>query len=148
MPLVQCSATTTVIPPSSSGEAWVNFVMHVEYFYLIYLCYCVCVGFRLVCSPLEALRTRLGETGQVNYAKGCDIDSEDTSGFEEALVAVRSSSEVVVAVGIDQSQEKEGRDREQIVSYLLSVLSACCVYIRGCLPHLPHTHIIYIHTYM
>ena len=64
-------------------------------------------------SPLEAMQKQL--PNKVTYAKGCDIDSADTSGFEEAMRAVRSSAAPVVVVGLDQSQEKEGHDREQIV---------------------------------
>mmetsp|Transcript_13222 Transcript_13222/g.21646 ORF Transcript_13222/g.21646 Transcript_13222/m.21646 type:complete len:516 (+) Transcript_13222:207-1754(+) len=65
-----------------------------------------------IISPLEAMQTQLPD--KVVYAKGCDIDSTDTSGFEDAASAVRSSVAAVVVVGLDQSQEKEGHDREQI----------------------------------
>ena len=69
-------------------------------------------------SPLEALNTQLPE--KVSYAQGCEIDSADTNGFEEASRIVEESSAVMVLVGLDQSQEKEGHDRTHIVSQLLN----------------------------
>lgn len=62
---------------------------------------------------MDALNTQL--PGKVQYAKGCEIDSEDTSGFSEAASIVQMSTAAVLVVGLDQSQEKEGRDRTHIV---------------------------------
>ncbi len=64
-------------------------------------------------SPLQGLRELLGDD-RVTYAAGCDIDSTSTAGFSAALDAVAASDAVVLVVGIDQSQEKEGRDRTSI----------------------------------
>lgn len=61
-------------------------------------------------SPLQAIRDTLGE-GRVNYAMGCEIESESTEGFEEAEQAVLVSDVILLVVGIDQSQEREGHDR-------------------------------------
>jgi hypothetical protein len=47
----------------------------------------------------------------VKYAKGCDINSSDRSGFTAACSAASSSDATVLVMGIDQSQESEGRDR-------------------------------------
>ena len=47
----------------------------------------------------------------VTYALGCGIDSSSMEGFDEALQAVSEADAVVLVMGIDQSQEKEGRDR-------------------------------------
>ncbi|CAE7576937.1 BXL6, partial [Symbiodinium microadriaticum] len=50
----------------------------------------------------------------VTYALGCDIDSSSTEGFNEALQAVGEADAVVLVMGIDQSQEREGLDRTSI----------------------------------
>jgi len=56
-------------------------------------------------------RQGLAAYGTVNYVKGCDVSSSDTSGFTAAVNAAKSSDATVIVVGIDQSQESEGRDR-------------------------------------
>eukprot|EP01088_Endostelium_zonatum_P017320 TRINITY_DN5050_c0_g1_i2.p1 TRINITY_DN5050_c0_g1~~TRINITY_DN5050_c0_g1_i2.p1 ORF type:complete len:434 (-),score=89.62 TRINITY_DN5050_c0_g1_i2:47-1348(-) len=50
----------------------------------------------------------------VRYAKGCEIDSGDTSGFAAACAEAKSSDATVLVVGIDQSIEREGHDRTHI----------------------------------
>jgi len=47
----------------------------------------------------------------VTYAKGCDIASTSTSGFDAAVNAAKTADATVIVVGLDQSQESEGRDR-------------------------------------
>ena len=61
-------------------------------------------------TPLEAIKNFLGDQ-RVNYAIGCDIDSNSTEGFESAEEVARVSDVIVLVVGIDQSQEREGHDR-------------------------------------
>lgn len=48
---------------------------------------------------------------EVTYALGCDIDSEDATGFDAAEKAVSGADATVLVMGLDQSQEKEGHDR-------------------------------------
>ena len=64
-------------------------------------------------SPLNAITTALSED-KLLYALGCEIDSNSTDGFDEALDAVSNSDIVVLIMGIDQSQEREGHDRNSI----------------------------------
>jgi len=52
----------------------------------------------------------------VTYVKGCDIASSSTSGFADAINAAKTADATVIVVGLDQSQESEGRDRT-IVSF-------------------------------
>jgi beta-glucosidase-like glycosyl hydrolase len=44
-------------------------------------------------------------------ADGCDVDSDDESGFDEALDIAKDADVVVLALGIDNSVEYEGVDR-------------------------------------
>jgi len=48
------------------------------------------------------------------YAKGCDINSQDKSGFSAACSAASSADATILVVGLDQSQESEGNDRTEI----------------------------------
>lgn len=56
-------------------------------------------------------RQGIGAYATVNYAKGCDIASTSTTGFDAAITAAKNSDATVIVVGLDQSQESEGRDR-------------------------------------
>lgn len=47
-------------------------------------------------SLLEGIRARVSGTTVVNYAKGCDIDSESRDGFDSAI-ELASKSEVIIA---------------------------------------------------
>jgi beta-glucosidase len=61
-------------------------------------------------SPKQGIETRLG-AAKVRYAKGCDINSVDTSGFAEARNAAYLADYVIFVGGLDPSQESEGMDR-------------------------------------
>jgi beta-glucosidase len=61
-------------------------------------------------SPKQGLETLIAAS-RVSYAKGCDINSADTSGFAAAL-ALASGADAVVYCGVlDPGQEGEGLDR-------------------------------------
>ncbi|MFN2182574.1 MAG: glycoside hydrolase family 3 C-terminal domain-containing protein, partial [Anaerolineae bacterium] len=61
-------------------------------------------------SPKQGLENRVpGIT--LRYAKGCDINSRDTSGYAAALDAARNSDMVVFVGGLDATQEGEEVDR-------------------------------------
>jgi beta-glucosidase len=47
----------------------------------------------------------------IRYAKGCDINSDDTSGFPAATDAARNSDVVIFVGGLDGTQEGEELDR-------------------------------------
>ena len=50
----------------------------------------------------------------VTYAKGADVNSTSTSGFQEALNNAKNADVVVYIGGIDESIESEGHDRNTI----------------------------------
>lgn len=50
-------------------------------------------------TVLQAIRERVAAETEVVYAQGCDILSEDTSGFAQAVEAARSADVAVVVVG-------------------------------------------------
>eukprot|EP00488_Nonionellina_sp_1-RS-2012_P001469 TRINITY_DN2369_c0_g1_i1.p1 TRINITY_DN2369_c0_g1~~TRINITY_DN2369_c0_g1_i1.p1 ORF type:complete len:161 (+),score=34.08 TRINITY_DN2369_c0_g1_i1:46-483(+) len=50
----------------------------------------------------------------VNYQEGVGISSNNISGISAAVTAAASADVTVLVMGIDQSQESEGRDRSNI----------------------------------
>ena len=58
-----------------------------------------------VVTVLEGIRNKVSKETKVLYAKGCDIDSQDRSGFEEALRIAREADVIIAVMG-----EKSGLD--------------------------------------
>ena len=50
-------------------------------------------------TPLAGIRRYVGDRVAVRYAQGCDLVSDDTSGFAEAVEAARQSDVVLLCVG-------------------------------------------------
>ena len=48
----------------------------------------------------------------LRYHKGCEINSDDHSGFEAAAALAKSADTVVFVGGLDRTQEGEGQDRK------------------------------------
>ncbi len=98
LPLDKDSVTTVaVIGPSAavcqtdaSGSSWVT------PFYSV--------------SPLQGIQNKIGSS-KVVYAKGCDINSSDTTGFAAALSAAAAADYIIYVGGLDGTQEGEGFDR-------------------------------------
>jgi len=61
-------------------------------------------------SPRQGIETLIG-SGHVQYAKGCDINSADTSGFAAAASIAATADAVIFCGGLDSGQEGEGSDR-------------------------------------
>lgn len=50
-------------------------------------------------TPLQGIQTIVGDKVKINYAKGCEIHSQDKSGFAEAVSAASRSDLTIVFVG-------------------------------------------------
>ncbi|MBF9239097.1 glycoside hydrolase family 3 C-terminal domain-containing protein [Hymenobacter sp. BT683] len=65
-------------------------------------------------SLKQGLETKLG-LNKISFAKGCDMNSADTSGFKLARELARGADVVIFAAGLDSTQEGEeynsGHDR-------------------------------------
>lgn len=59
-----------------------------------------------IVSLLEGVRERAGNKIKVRHARGCDLDSEDRSGFDEAITTAKNCDLVIIAVG--ESREMSG----------------------------------------
>lgn len=65
-------------------------------------------------TALDGVRAVLGEQAEIAYAKGCDIDSEDTSGFAEATTLAKSADVAIVVVGDKAGLAKGATSGESI----------------------------------
>lgn len=65
-------------------------------------------------SVFEGIETLLGSSKNINYAKGCEIDSEDTSKFNEAVRVALLSDVVVMVVGESEGMSGEARSRTNL----------------------------------
>ena len=63
-------------------------------------------------TPKQGIENRTaGFPVSIIYAQGCDINSNDTSGFAAAIAAAEQADVVVFVGGLDNTQEGEGLDR-------------------------------------
>ncbi len=63
-------------------------------------------------TPKQGIENRTsGFPVDIIYARGCDINSDDTSGFAPALEAAQEADVVVFVGGLDNTQEGEELDR-------------------------------------
>lgn len=62
-------------------------------------------------TVLAGLRNKLGDNVVINYAKGCDFDGEDRSGFDAAVDAALKSDVVIAVVGEKALFSGESRSR-------------------------------------
>lgn len=65
-------------------------------------------------TALDGVRAALGDSTEIVYAKGCDIDSEDTSGFAEAVSLVKGVDVAVLVVGDKAGLSKGATSGESI----------------------------------
>merc|ERR1712228_1132858 len=76
-------------------------VMHGNYAGNPPFTYCVQMGLKIYVDDIE-------------YAKGCDMNSANTSMIAAAVKAAQSADVTILVMGLDQSQESEGHDRTNI----------------------------------
>lgn len=62
----------------------------------------------------DGLKSAVGETCKINYAKGCESDSGSTEGFTEAIEAAKSSELVIMAVGESEIHNGESHSRTHL----------------------------------
>jgi len=69
--------------------------------------------FSCIVSPFLAIG-QANSGGNTVYAKGCDVKSNSTSGFQDAITAATNADYVVMILGTDTSVEDETRDRTSV----------------------------------
>ena len=72
-----------------------------------------------IVSLWEGIQTSVKSPGQMLYAKGCNLNDKDTSGFTEAIKVAMQADVIVVSVGElrDMSGEAKSRSRLQFQVY-------------------------------
>jgi len=68
-------------------------------------------GYDCITTPYQAI---LKKGVSATFSKGCDIDSQNKSGFEKAISDAKSADVVFLFLGIDETIESEGKDRYTI----------------------------------
>ncbi len=63
---------------------------------------------------LAGIKARLPSSTKINYAKGCDIDSSSTDGFDEAVRAAQDSEVIIIAVGESAAMSGEASSRSSL----------------------------------
>src|SRR5256886_242889 len=64
-----------------------------------------------VVTLLTGIKAKVSPATKINYAKGCDINSDSTEGFDEAVRVARESNVVIVAVGESAGMSGEASSR-------------------------------------
>src|SRR5438874_788635 len=67
-----------------------------------------------VVTLLAAIKAKVSSATKINYAKGCDINSDSTEGFAEAARVARDSDVVIVAVGESAGMSGEAASRSSL----------------------------------
>jgi beta-glucosidase len=67
-----------------------------------------------VVTVMEGLKSAFGNSGKISYAKGCDVDSDSTDGFMEAVKAAQAADLVIMAVGEGVMHNGEAHSRTNL----------------------------------
>jgi len=67
-----------------------------------------------VVTVLQGIKNLLGENAKINYAKGCNINDEDTSAFSEAVETALNSEVVVLVVGEEREMSGEAASKTDL----------------------------------
>lgn len=65
-------------------------------------------------SALDGLTNKVGDDIQINYAQGCDLQSDSKAGFPAAIAAAKKSDAVVLVIGGSRRTGGEGVDRADL----------------------------------
>lgn len=67
-----------------------------------------------IVSPWEGIKSKLNASGKMLYAKGCNINDHDKSGFEEAVQVAKQADVVIVSIGEARDMSGEAKSRSDI----------------------------------
>lgn len=68
-------------------------------------------NFDCIESPLQAIKRKMKFSDEVKSIKGCNIADNDIMDIDKATELAENADSVILFLGLDQSQESEGRDR-------------------------------------
>lgn len=67
-----------------------------------------------IVSQWEGVKRKLGMNSRLLYAKGCDIEGCDTSGFNQAVEAARQADVTIMSIGERRDMSGEAKSRSDI----------------------------------
>ncbi len=67
-----------------------------------------------IVSQWEGLQNKVGKNTKLLYAKGCDIESTDKSGFAQAIKVAKKADVVIVSIGERYNMSGEAKSRSNI----------------------------------
>lgn len=67
-----------------------------------------------IVSQWDGLQNKVGKSTKLLYAKGCDIDGEDTNGFSEAVKIAKQADVVILSIGEGWNMSGEAKSRSNI----------------------------------
>jgi len=72
------------------------------------------VDSNFIVSQWEGLQNKLGSNTALLYAKGCDIEGDDKSGFAEAVNVAKQADVVILSIGERRDMSGEAKSRSNI----------------------------------
>ena len=67
-----------------------------------------------IVSQWDGLKNKVGKTSKLLYAKGCEIEGNDKSGFAEAVMIAKKSDVVILSIGERRNMSGEAHSRSNI----------------------------------
>lgn len=65
-------------------------------------------------SQWDGLQSKVGKNTQLLYAKGCDIEGDNTEGFAEAVAVANQADVVILSIGERRDQSGEAKSRSNL----------------------------------
>lgn len=72
------------------------------------------VDSNFIVSQWEGLENKIGATAKLLYAKGCEIEGSDKSGFDEAVKIAKQADVVILSIGERRDMSGEAKSRSNI----------------------------------
>jgi beta-glucosidase len=72
------------------------------------------VDSNFIVSQWEGLENKVGSSAKLLYAKGCNIEGDDKSGFAEAVKIARQADVVILSIGERRDMSGEAKSRSNI----------------------------------
>ncbi|SFW85268.1 beta-glucosidase [Chitinophaga sancti] len=69
---------------------------------------------KYIVSQWDGLKNKVGKNTNLLYAKGCDIEGEDKSGFAEAIETAKKADIVILSIGERRDMSGEAKSRSDI----------------------------------
>ena len=67
-----------------------------------------------IVSQWDGLQNKVGKNTQLLYAKGCDIEGDNTEGFAESIAVANQADVVILSIGERRDQSGEAKSRSNL----------------------------------